>query len=187
MGLKKITIVFLPDGTKSVKHLKVPRILFAVLILLFLSGTLALGWIIKDYLAVKSEVPRLSSLEKENTLQKTQLVILAKKIEQIGRKVVELKEFDKRLRVMVNLDQTDDNSQFLGVGGSDPNLSNPDANRPVSTSTSSTWPGWNAGCCSRARNGFGCSAWRRSGSSAPQLQPPTCAVSGSRWRPSCLC
>ena len=96
MGLKKITIVFLPDGTKSVKHLKVPRILFAVLILLFLSGTLALGWIIKDYLAVKSEVPRLSSLEKENTLQKTQLVVLAKKIEQIGRKVVELKEFEIR-------------------------------------------------------------------------------------------
>ncbi|MBU2497717.1 MAG: M23 family metallopeptidase [Proteobacteria bacterium] len=127
MGLKRITIVFLPDGTKSVKHLKVPRILFTFLILVFLSGALALGWIIKDYIAVKSEIPRLSSLEKENGFQKTQLVVLAQKIDQIGRKVVELKEFDKRLRIMVNLDQTEDNSQFLGVGGSDPKLLDPDA------------------------------------------------------------
>ena len=127
MGLKRITVVFLPDGTKSVKHLKVPRILFAFIILLFLSGTLSLGWIIKDYIAVKSEIPRLSSLEKENILQKTQLVVLAQKIDQISKKVLELKEFDKRLRVMVNLEQAEDNFQFLGIGGSDPKLLNPDA------------------------------------------------------------
>jgi len=127
LGTRKITIVFLPDGTKRVRHLKVPRILFGFLVLLFLSGALALSWIIKDYVTVKAEIPRLSSLEKENKLQKTQLVALAQKIDQISRRVVELKEFDKRLRTMVNLEQTEDNSLFLGVGGSDPKLLNPDS------------------------------------------------------------
>ena len=127
MGIRKITIVFLPDGTKRVRHLKVPRVLFSFLVLLLISGAVALSWIIKDYVSVKSEIPRLSSLEKENMLQKTQLVALAQKIDRISRRVVELKEFDRRLRTMVNIEQSEDNSLFLGVGGSDPKLMNPDS------------------------------------------------------------
>ena len=127
MDIRKITIVFLPDGTKRVRHLKVPRVFFSFLVLLLISGAVALSWIIKDYVSVKSEIPRLSSLEKENMLQKTQLVALAQKIDRISRRVVELKEFDRRLRTMVNIEQSEDNSLFLGVGGSDPKLMNPDS------------------------------------------------------------
>ena len=127
MDIRKITIVFLPDGTRRVRHLKVPRVFFSFLVLLLISGAVALSWIIKDYVSVKSEIPRLSSLEKENMLQKTQLVALAQKIDRISRRVVELKEFDRRLRTMVNIEQSEDNSLFLGVGGSDPKLMNPDS------------------------------------------------------------
>jgi len=55
-----------------------------------------------------------------------QLAALTQKIDRISGKLIELKEFDHKLKVMVNLETSDDNRQFLGVGGSDPSLLNPD-------------------------------------------------------------
>lgn len=74
------------------------------------------------------QIPHLAQLEKENNQQRAQLVSLAHKIDQINGKMVELKKFDHKLKVMVNLETDEDHSQFLGIGGSDPTLLNPDYN-----------------------------------------------------------
>ena len=71
-------------------------------------------------------MPLLSQLEKENTLQKEQLIILTEKIDQISTKLVDLKNFDQKLKTMVNLETDDDNNQFFGIGGSDTSLMDPD-------------------------------------------------------------
>ena len=81
---------------------------------------------IRDYHTVKREIPLLSQLQKENNKQKAQLIALSHKIDQISTKMIELKKFDQKLRLLVNLEPGEDNVQFLGVGGSDPALLNPD-------------------------------------------------------------
>jgi murein DD-endopeptidase MepM/ murein hydrolase activator NlpD len=58
-------------------------------------------------------------LIEENMQQEAQLAALVDKIGQINSKLIELKEFDNRLKVMVNIEQGEDNTQFLGIGGSD--------------------------------------------------------------------
>ncbi|MGD9032411.1 MAG: hypothetical protein PVH02_07110, partial [Desulfobacteraceae bacterium] len=126
MAAKKVTIVFLPGASRKVTQLKIPRFLLFFVFLIFLSAVLALAWGIRDYRAVKAKVPRLGQLEKENEQQKLQLVALTHKIDQISVKLVELKKFDQKLKTMVNLETDKDNSQFLGIGGSDPSLLNPD-------------------------------------------------------------
>lgn len=126
MALKKITIVFLPDGYRKVRQLKIPKILLVFFFLLSLSAALILTWVIRDYRAIKTEIPRLAHLEGENQQQKMQLAALTQKIDQISGKLIALKEFDHKLKVMVNLETNDDNRQFLGIGGSDPSLLNPD-------------------------------------------------------------
>ena len=126
MSGKKVTIVFLPGASKKVKQLKIPRFLLFFFFLLFLSTALVFAWGIRDYLNIKAKVPRLAQLETENDQQKLQLLALTQKIDQISGKLVELKKFDQKLKVMVNLETSEDNSQFLGIGGSDPSLLNPD-------------------------------------------------------------
>jgi murein DD-endopeptidase MepM/ murein hydrolase activator NlpD len=127
VAAKKITIVLLPDGTRKVRQVKVPRFLVVLLFMLLLSGALGLVWVFKDYKNIKTEIPRLAHLEKENKHQKAQLVSLAQKIDRITRRMTELREFDKKLRTMVNLEKSDDSQQLLGVGGSNTALSSPDS------------------------------------------------------------
>jgi hypothetical protein len=43
-----------------------------------------------------------------------------------SKKMIELKKFDHKLKVMVNLEASEDSSQFLGIGGSDSALLSPD-------------------------------------------------------------
>jgi len=126
LAAKKVTIVLLPGASKKVKQFKIPRFLLFFLFLVFLSAALVLAWGVSDYRAIRAKIPRLAKLEEENNQQKLQLVALTHKIDQISGKLIELKKFDQKLKTMVNLETSEDNSQFLGVGGSDPSLLNPD-------------------------------------------------------------
>ena len=126
MASKKITIIFLPDRSHKVRQFKMPRSVFIFFCLILLTGALALAWMGNDYLRIKSQVPAMASLQKENRVQKGQLASLAQKIDRISRKMIELKEFDHKLKVMVNLATEEEPSNFLGIGGSDPSILNPD-------------------------------------------------------------
>lgn len=97
-----------------------------ILVLLFFSAVSLLAWGGKDYWNIKLQIPQLSILKKENELQKEQLILLTQKIDQISKKLVELKNFDRKLKTMVNLEIDEDNNQFFGIGGSDTALLDPD-------------------------------------------------------------
>jgi murein DD-endopeptidase MepM/ murein hydrolase activator NlpD len=120
LAAKKITILLVPQGARRVRQIKVSKLLFVLLPLFFLSGALVMAGVIRDYLAVKKDLPRLAHLQVENTLQREQLAALTLEMETVGKSLAELKKFDNRLRTMVNLETRDDQTQFLGIGGSDP-------------------------------------------------------------------
>jgi murein DD-endopeptidase MepM/ murein hydrolase activator NlpD len=125
LALKKITIVLVPEGTNRVRQFRFPRFLPLVFILLFISCAVLLSWLIQDYRAIKVQVPRLAYLEKERKRQKKQFVHLADRIDQISKKMGDLKEFDRKLRGMVNLETGEDKTEFRGIGGSDPSFIEP--------------------------------------------------------------
>lgn len=119
MAAKKITIVVLPDGNSKVRQLRIPMVLIGLSCFFSLAAVLVFSWIVGDYHAAKREIHRLVALEKENQDQKTQLAALADRIDEMGRRLGDLKEFDKKLKVMVNLESSEDDTQLLGMGGSD--------------------------------------------------------------------
>jgi len=123
---KKITIIFLSDGARKTKQLKIPKIFILSLPLFILAAVILVAWVFSDYQTVKTQIPRLAHLQKENKHQKVQLANLSQKIDHINRKMIELNKFDHKLRVMVNLETSEHNPQFLGIGGSDPTVLNPD-------------------------------------------------------------
>ncbi|MFC1533442.1 M23 family metallopeptidase [Thermodesulfobacteriota bacterium] len=126
MALKKITIVFLPDGIRTVRQLKIPRVLIRFFFLFLLSAVALLTWASINYYNLRNQVPEHAQLLRENRDQRVQLAALAHKIDQINSKMVELKKFDNKLKMMVNLEPGEDDTQFLGIGGSDPTLMNPE-------------------------------------------------------------
>jgi murein DD-endopeptidase MepM/ murein hydrolase activator NlpD len=119
MSLKKITIVYLPDGIDAVRQFKVPRALVKIALLLSLSVAVFFLWASNDYLELKKKVPENLTLLLQNTQYKIQLISLAGKIDQINKKVAELKEFETRLKNMADLDDGGKESRFSGTGGSD--------------------------------------------------------------------
>jgi murein DD-endopeptidase MepM/ murein hydrolase activator NlpD len=121
MASKKATILFLPAGSNKVRKIKIPsgfiRLLFTIIILI----SIGVCWLISDYKKIKNQMPQLYSLEKENRLQKIQFASLFKKINTINQKMVELQKFDHKLRIMTNLNPSEKQEQFLGLGGSNIN------------------------------------------------------------------
>jgi murein DD-endopeptidase MepM/ murein hydrolase activator NlpD len=130
MASKKITIVVVPEGPRKIRQIKIPRFLVFSLVLLVLAGSFSLAWVIRDYLSIKRNLPHLSNLQEENTLQKQQISSLAGKVEAINKKMTELKEFDRKVRAMVSMDPSKGSGiepagaaqQFIGIGGSDSSL-----------------------------------------------------------------
>jgi murein DD-endopeptidase MepM/ murein hydrolase activator NlpD len=120
VGFKKITIVILPEGARRVRQLKIPKLFCAGVLplLICLGGYFA--WVIKDYRSVKTDIPRLGRLQKENSLQREQITSLTEKIRAIQKRLLELNNFDRKLRTMVNLEPSGDGPHFIGMGGSDP-------------------------------------------------------------------
>ena len=104
MASKKITIVVVPEGPRKIRQIKIPRFWVFSLVVLFLAASLSLAWVVRDYLSIKRDLPHLSSLQEENTLQKQQITSLAGKVEAINQKMAELKEFDRKVRAMVSMD-----------------------------------------------------------------------------------
>jgi len=121
MASKKTTIVFLPEGSNKIRKINIPnRLIFILTCLIFLI-TLGVGWLVTDYKKIKTQIPELSYLRKENSTQKIQLFTLSKKINQINQKMVRLQEFEHKLRIMTSLEPSDGQDQFFSLGGSNIN------------------------------------------------------------------
>ncbi|MBW1681402.1 MAG: M23 family metallopeptidase [Deltaproteobacteria bacterium] len=122
MALKKITIVLVPEGTNRIKQLRIPRI-FLVFVALFAVASMAFtGFLVRDYLSLKAKEPVLARLQKENEQQRRQFLHLAARIDRMSRKMTQLKALDHKLKVMVNLETSEDEGEVRGVGGYSPDL-----------------------------------------------------------------
>lgn len=129
LAVKKITILFLPDGSSRTRQFKIPKAAFMAFCILLLGLGVGLAYLIQDYWTIKKQMPRLAGMDEENKAKNVQLVSLAQRINRISENMAESKAFVNQLRVMVNLEPSEDNPQFLGIGGSDSALLNPDAVR----------------------------------------------------------
>jgi len=125
LALKKITIFFFPDGSNRTVQFKIPQFLPLVFLFFLAFASVSMVWVLKDYRAMKAQAPRLVQLTIENEQQKQQCIYLVDRITAISEKVNKLKEFDHKLKVMVNLETGEESQDVPGVGGSDPAAMDP--------------------------------------------------------------
>jgi len=118
MVSKKSTILFLPRGLRKVRKITISRSVMFTLLFCIVMILLSVSWFTTDYIKIKTKIPELQYLKKENKFQKTHIIALTKKINHINQNMAKLQEFERKLRVMANLEPSKQQDQLLAVGGS---------------------------------------------------------------------
>jgi murein DD-endopeptidase MepM/ murein hydrolase activator NlpD len=112
------TLMIIPSRKSGVKKISVPRVLVRNLFIVFVLAVFVCLYIVYDYASIKrdrAELVRLRALTKE---QSQQFQDLAMKIDSFSDRMEELRQFDKKIRIM-SADQTSRDKKLpLGIGGS---------------------------------------------------------------------
>lgn len=112
------TVLIIPKEKSAAKRFRLSKphvILFCILVPLF---TLSLLYLFYDYVSIKrnhAEIARLQSLTKE---QQTIIDGLIAKVDGFSVRMQELRHFDRKIRIMANIEKSKDKKQLLGLGGS---------------------------------------------------------------------
>ena len=90
---------------------------FLALIVLFVAGTMFLSL---DYFQIRSQSGELGRLRELTRTQKEQIDNLAVKVSEFEERMISLKEFDRKIRAITNLESGGSDGQLPGMGGSVP-------------------------------------------------------------------
>jgi len=114
------TIIVLPHGPSNIKrfHISIPVFKIARVLLVIL--IIGLSFITYDYLNIRFRSYELNNLRNENAEQKIQLQGLLGKLSDLEFEMRKLREFDRKLRIITNLEAPGGKGQSLGMGGPSP-------------------------------------------------------------------
>ena len=124
---KKLTLLVFDATGTPIKQTRVPRLLLPVtaVVCLALAVTLYMG--ISDYLRLRDDSKSLANLraslqaqEERIAHQQDQIVSFSNKINSMKTQLANLNNFEKKIRIIANLESSDDGGGLFGVGGSDP-------------------------------------------------------------------
>ena len=71
-----------------------------------------------DYIQVRKKTFLLSQLRQESQIQKSHIQLFSTKIEELEKKLSQLKNIDQKIRIMANLEKGQEALPFIGMGGS---------------------------------------------------------------------
>jgi len=128
--MKKYTVMIMSDPTAKVRKLRIPafapiQLISTAIALLLVIGILSV-YFVSDYVRMRGDLTELNALRKENTVQRFQLQAFGRNLDLLNREIDSLRNFDHKLRVMADLEETPDSENLLGIGGPE-NLSLPPA------------------------------------------------------------
>jgi murein DD-endopeptidase MepM/ murein hydrolase activator NlpD len=128
---KQISIFALCSTGSPVKRITVSGTVILWLSFFIVTGLLSFGFGLYDYITAKKKAVSADQFEKKVSLQqheisdqRKQIQNLAHKIENLKTQLTELKKFEKKIRVIANIKETDEHNMPLGIGGSNPELLN---------------------------------------------------------------
>ena len=112
-------LIFGPKTSRS-RHLKIRKKTFKIALYLFAFALLSTTFFFCDYIQVKKKVFELSRLRQETQAQKSQLHFFSSKIEDMEKQLSKLKDFDKKIRIIANLERGQETTSLMGMGGPSP-------------------------------------------------------------------
>jgi murein DD-endopeptidase MepM/ murein hydrolase activator NlpD len=124
---KKLSFFVLSTSGSPIKQLTVSKRFLRFLLFLVFAGVLISGYAAYDYYALKKSLPNTRELESKITgqqdeisTQRRQIQNFAQEINTLKEKLIDLNRFEKKIRVIANIEKTSGQDGLFGVGGSMP-------------------------------------------------------------------
>jgi murein DD-endopeptidase MepM/ murein hydrolase activator NlpD len=113
-------ILIFGQKTSKTRHLRIHKKRFKIALYLLAFGFLSTIFFLCDYIQVRKKNFELSQLRQETRDQRSQLHFFSSKMEDLERQLSKLKDFDKRIRIIANLEKGQETTSFMGMGGESP-------------------------------------------------------------------
>ena len=117
-----LNILVLGHTTFGIRRLRIQKETFKILIYLLVFFQLAVTFFLCDYIQAKKKTFLLNQLRQESHIQKSQIQLFSAKIEELDKKLSKLKDFDRRICIIVNLERGHEVIPFIGMGGFSPSV-----------------------------------------------------------------
>ena len=111
------TLLILPKKHSSAKKMSLSGTLVKGVSIFVMGLILIMMYFSYDYIHIRREQAELKRLKQQTVEQRKQIDGLVAKVDQFASKMEELKQFDKKIRIMANLETGRDKEQLLGIGG----------------------------------------------------------------------
>jgi hypothetical protein len=102
--------------TSKMRHLKIHKKTLKVALYLLAFAVLSTTFFFCDYIQVRKKAFQLNRLRQEAQAQETQIHFFSARIEDLEKQLSKLKDFDKKIRIIANLERGQDISPFMGMG-----------------------------------------------------------------------
>lgn len=120
MDRESFTILVFGQKTSKIRHLKIPKKTFKIVLYLFGFALLSTTFFFCDYIQVKKKAYELSRLRQETEVQKSQIHFFSARIEDMEKQLSKLKDFDRKIRILANLEKGQEPISYMGMGGPSP-------------------------------------------------------------------
>ncbi len=112
-------LIFGHKNSKTL-HLRIHRKTFKIVFYLFIFAFLSTTFFFCDYIQLKKKAFELDRLRQETETQKSQIRFFSARIEDLEKQLSKLKDFDKKIRIIANLEKGQETMSIAGLGGPSP-------------------------------------------------------------------
>ncbi|NWF93599.1 MAG: peptidoglycan DD-metalloendopeptidase family protein [Syntrophaceae bacterium] len=120
MDKEYFNIIIFGQKTSRARHLRIRKKTFKTLLYLLTFSLLTTTFFFCDYIQLRKKTFELGRLRHETETQRSQIQFFSARIEDLERQLSKLKDFDKRIRIIANLEKVQESSSLMGVGGPSP-------------------------------------------------------------------
>jgi murein DD-endopeptidase MepM/ murein hydrolase activator NlpD len=113
-------VLIFGQKTSKTRHLRIHKKTFKIGLYLLSFGVLCTIFFLCDYIQVRKRTFELNRLRQQTQEQKSKIHFFASKIEDLERQLSKLKDFDKRIRIIANLEKGQGSPLSMGMGGPSP-------------------------------------------------------------------
>jgi hypothetical protein len=118
MDKEYYNILILGHTTFGIRRLRIRRESFKIGIYLLGFLILSITFFLCDYIQVRKKTFLLNQLRQEAQIQKSHIQLFSTKVEDLEKKLNRLKESDRRIRTIANLEGGGKTTSFIAMGGS---------------------------------------------------------------------
>ena len=120
MDKEYFNILIFGHKSSKTRHLRIHKKTFKISLYLLGFCLLIATFFFCDYIQIKKKVFELDLLKREAQTQRSQIQFFSGRIEDLERQLSKLKDFDKKIRIIANLDKAEEIAASMGMGGPSP-------------------------------------------------------------------